>query len=177
MEAVEGIISKADFARLLDVEPAAVSVWIARGKLSTPALTEDGRIAVEEALKQLRERVDPVRSSVDFGGEDAADSSSGNGTSLIARQRVQRLAEGELRLARLRREELEQRGLYVRAADVRRQWGRLSSQILAAFENFLLRDLPIELGLDHEQTMRMRVAWRAYRERQAETTGGADDGL
>lgn len=47
-----------EFAARHGVSPATVSQWIRRGKLDGPALTGRHHIVVEEAERQLRERLD-----------------------------------------------------------------------------------------------------------------------
>jgi hypothetical protein len=56
-----GVVSKAEFARMLNVTPGRVSQYIAEGKLFGPALSGEGRsaqIVVEVARAQLRQRLD-----------------------------------------------------------------------------------------------------------------------
>lgn len=160
------VISKSELAERCAVEPATVSAWIRRGHLTPPALMADRRIDVEAAVDQLRGRLDPARSCTQFDGAVAPSDAA---PSLIEQQRRQRIEEGELRLSRMRREEAEALGQYVRADTVKRQWARLIGQAIAAFEIFLLLDLPGQLGLDSQQTADIRTAWRAFRERQAAT--------
>lgn len=59
------IVSKSEFASRLGVTKSAVSMWLKNGKLTGEALVGEGRSAqvrVDVALRQLRERVDPVLS-------------------------------------------------------------------------------------------------------------------
>ena len=51
-------LSKADLAVRLGVKPSAVSNYIARGKLTAPALRSDGTVDVALALRQLGKSLD-----------------------------------------------------------------------------------------------------------------------
>ena len=55
------VLSKSRYASARDRSPAWVSYMIKAGRLTAPALREDGRIDVEAADKMLRERCDPFR--------------------------------------------------------------------------------------------------------------------
>jgi len=92
------------FARRLNVEPAAVSLWISRQKLTAPALREDGTIDVKLAVEQLRERLEHARSDTDLERAllHVADDEAGDGgpatsttAALIERQRAANWPECE----------------------------------------------------------------------------------
>ena len=56
-----GVVSKGEFARLINVTPGRVSQYIAEGKIFGPALGGEGhsaQIVVEVAREQLRKRLD-----------------------------------------------------------------------------------------------------------------------
>jgi hypothetical protein len=55
------IMSGKEYAARHGVSPSAVSLWIRRGKISGAALTGRHHIVVEEADRQIRERLDPFR--------------------------------------------------------------------------------------------------------------------
>jgi predicted transcriptional regulator len=54
-------LSKSEFADFIDVSRPRVSQYISARQLDGPALTDDGRIHVETALRQLRARVERQR--------------------------------------------------------------------------------------------------------------------
>jgi hypothetical protein len=163
------IITKGEYARRRGVSDQCVSMWIARRQLTTPALKADGTVDVALADEQLRERLDPARSSTCFGQPDLDDAGPQAARSdLLDRERRQRIEEREIRLARLRREELAARGVYVRAADVRRSHNQMLAQLIAAMDQFVIGDLPTRFGFTNELRAEIRKEWRAFRERQAE---------
>ena len=61
MNSTHEIVSKRDLAARLGVKPSAISNYIARGKLTPPALRSDGSLDVALAIKQLRGRLDLAR--------------------------------------------------------------------------------------------------------------------
>jgi hypothetical protein len=63
-------LTKSEYARRLGVQPAAVSNWVTRGRLSPPAIRPDGRINPVLADRQLGTR----RGA---GRPDAADEMNG----------------------------------------------------------------------------------------------------
>jgi hypothetical protein len=58
----EKVVTKGEFAAMLGVALSTVSTWIARGQLTAPALSSDGRIDVVLGKKQLAERIDLAKS-------------------------------------------------------------------------------------------------------------------
>ena len=162
------VLTKSEFARRGGVDPAAVSMWINREHLTPPALTEDGKIDVELAVGQLRERLDLARHTVDLDRflepEPPPQSAA---AMLIERARQQKVEENDLRLRRLRREELERAGELVRADAAAQAHGRHYGELLSAIEQFL-PELAVKLGADREGVAIVRREWRAFRERQAD---------
>src|SRR5690606_9605999 len=56
------VVSKGEFARMVQVSPGRVSQWIAEGKIGPDALQGEGRLAkiiVDRAMAQVRLRRDP----------------------------------------------------------------------------------------------------------------------
>jgi hypothetical protein len=138
--AVGDVITKSEFARRAGVEAAAVSAWISRGQLTPPALLEDGRIDVQLAGAQLRERLDPARTTLDFErllDPDADPSARGGPAALIERAREQRIEENDLRLRRLKREELERARSLVPADAAAQSHARHFEELLTAVEQWL----------------------------------------
>jgi hypothetical protein len=155
------ILSKSAFAARHGIARSTVSKWISRGQLTGDAITATGRIRIAVAEAQLCEQLDSARSqtAINGGGDDAA--------GLIKRQREQRLAEGAIRLRRLRREELAERGRYALASDVERERNRGIRQLVEALGNWLAVDVPLQLGLDDDARVALRQAWRKFCEREA----------
>ena len=67
------IFTKAAFARRVGVKPSAVSNYIARGKLTAPALRADGTIDAALADQQLDIRLETVRRVGQLAKSTAAD--------------------------------------------------------------------------------------------------------
>jgi hypothetical protein len=174
---VSEVVTKSEFARRLDVDPAAVSLWISRQKLTAPALRDDGMLDVDLAVEQLRQRLEHARSSTDLGraassalddvpGDDAPAPPSAT-AALIERQRQQRVEESDLRLRRLRRAELETAGQLVRSDAITAVHARAVEELLQAIEQWL-PDLAVRLGAGREGIDIARREWRAFRQHQAE---------
>lgn len=165
------IVSKSEFARRRGVDPAAVSMWIARGQIWGSALTADGKVDEQVAIEQLRQKLDPARSLTpldDLGGNGAGDSDVPHvSASLIDQQRSQRIEEAALRLRRLRAEENERAGKYMVTTNVEREWNRLLGQLVDETEAWIA-DLVQELGGGAEELAIARQSWRKFRQRQAE---------
>ena len=165
------VLTKSEFARRGGVDPAAVSMWISRGHITSPALLEDGGIVVELAVAQLRERLDHARHTVDLSRflvpDEAELPPQSAAAMLIERARQQKIEENDLRLRRLRREELERAGELVRADAAAQAHGRHYEELLSAIEQFL-PEVAMKLGADREGVALMRREWRAFRERQAQ---------
>ena len=149
------VLSKSGFALRHGVGASAVSNWIARGVLYGEALTDDGRIVVEVAERQLKENLDPARTTASGSAVEPD-----NGPSL----REQILA---VELEQKRRRLEAEKGVYVRADQVRAERGRALAEMIAAIDGWL-GDVASALGLDRDQAARMRTSWRRFRERQAD---------
>lgn len=156
------IMSKTAFAARRGVGVSTVSKWIERKRISGDALTADGRINVTIAEQQLGIRLDVVRSE---GARAASQIAGGDEANEPAASVREKILEVELEQKR-RRLEVE-RGVYVRADQVRAERGRALKQMIAAIDNWV-GELPAELGLDQTQSAQIRSAWRRFRERQAD---------
>jgi hypothetical protein len=163
-------ITKIAYARRHGVTPSAVSRWIDRHHLTSPALLPDGRIDPEAADAQLRERLDDARHATDMDHSPDEAAATSAAAALIERRRVQAIEEADLKLRRLRRDELVGAGTLVRADTVARVQGRLLEELLAEIEQWL-PELTAKLGAGREGVDIARREWRAFRQRQAE----ADD--
>lgn len=177
------VISKGAFAIRLGKMPSAVSNWIARGKLAGAALTADGRISVEEALRQLRLNVDPGIGRPSTGDLSTAampaappaapemSSSEPAGQQTLAQLR---LARERLSLEAQERAAAIERGELVRAAEASRAWAAELEDLVIAVEQFVI-DLPTKLGLGREAVDTARREWREFRRRRAEQASAVTD--
>ena len=162
------VITKSELARRCNVKQAAVTAWLARKKITAPALLADGRIDYDLALGQLRERLDPRRSTTAFDKSPREDARPPTGAAaLIERAREQRIEENDVRLRRLRREELEQAGTLTQTEAVARAHARHFEELLGAIEQWL-PELAVKLGADREGVALARREWRLFRERMAQ---------
>lgn len=163
------IISKSAFAARRGVSVSAVCKWIERKRIAGPALTADGRVVVDEAERQLGISLDVVRSEAASRIARAGDDDEPK--TLSTREQILAV---ELEQKR-RRLEVE-KGVYVRADQVRAERGRALVQMIAAIDNWL-PSLAIELGLDRETEALLRASWRRFRERQADAVTSEAEAL
>lgn len=167
------LLTKAEFASRLGKRPSAVSNWIAREKLTGAALTADGRINVDEALRQLGETIDPGRGNPTAMLAVAAPIDDPPAPSpQMTMPFPGSLADIRLRTETLRLEEMQRnaaiaRGELIYAEAAQRTWAEQLEELIASMELFVL-DLPAKLGLDREASVTIRAEWRAFRERQAD---------
>lgn len=158
------MLSKSEFAARLGKRPSAVSNWIARGKLAGAALMADGRIVVDEALRQLSITVDPGRGAPPPAERQAPDAAAPEPGSLAAL----RIRRETLAIERAERNAAIERGELVRADEVSRAWATELAELLAAIELFVV-ELPPKLGLEAREAVEAaRRAWREFRQRRAE---------
>jgi hypothetical protein len=146
------VVSKPEFGAKHGVGDKAVHNWIARGILSGHALTDDGRINVEEADRQLTAKLDLARSTASVA--PAAQPSINDQLKLID-------------LEQKRRHLAADRGVYVRTDGVDAGYARGFGQFLAAADIWL-NDVAGELGLSGEGLATLRASWRTFREREAD---------
>jgi transposase len=157
-------LSKKEFAERVGVSAATVRQWVGRAKLSGAAVTASGRIRVDEAERQLRERLDPMRGRP----RDATAQQHGGDEPAAARLIEARASAAEIAVERARRRLEHERGVYALAADVEQQRGRGISQLIEATENWLLYDVPALLGIDDAGRAVLRESWRKFRERESQ---------
>lgn len=166
------IISKGAFAIRVGKMPSAVSNWIARGKLGGAALTADGRVVVDEALRQLGLSVDSGRGRPSTGDLIPA-------PALPERDEPRSLAKVRLERETLQLEAQQraaaiERGELVRADEVSRRWSAELDELLLSIEQFVV-DLPGKLGLGRDAVDIARREWREFRRRRAEQASAAAD--
>jgi len=159
------IIAKIDYAKRRGVTASAVTNWIKRGKLTPPALTEDGRILVAVADRQLGINLDVAKAE---------------GARALNAVRRRRAAKGDGALTlreqiltidlELRRRKLSaERGVYVRADGVAAEWTRQLSAIFVALDAWV-QQLPVELGIGAQDALLIKASWRRFRQRESDAT-------
>jgi hypothetical protein len=158
------LISKSAFAARRGVSVSAVSKWIERGRISGPALMADGRIDVAEAERQLTARLDHAKSgAARVAAWRAADPDA---LPSVGEQSVrEQILAVDLEQKRRRLD--AEKGVYIRADQVRAERGRALAQMVAALDNWI-PELVAELGLDRDAIAKVRASWRRFRERQAD---------
>lgn len=144
MEAAPDIVTKGEFAALINVSPGRVSQYISEGKLHGPALAGEGRsarIVVPVARQQLRRSLDasqmigngletrlaalkPKPAPVD----DDDDVEVREGDLLADQIKAEKLKEIRARNRRFEEEDRARRGLYTSTADVRRALRKVADQ-------------------------------------------------
>jgi hypothetical protein len=133
---MEEILSKSEFAALLGVPPAAVSVWIKRRKLSGNALVGSGyssRIRVtgrETSIPAPAARPKAARDAPPAGGE-----------TVEARIKVERHMALRLANEKAKEEAGARAGKYALASDVVQQLGHAESRLLTIFDAALAKGL------------------------------------
>lgn len=167
------VVGKSEFSRIVGVKPATVSNWIARQKLTAPALRADGKIDVELATQQLGRTVQPVNAAsaqqrYAAEGTGAAADPGWSPRDAAASQLLRaRALSASIDAEHKRRELYAERGKYVLRAEAEVAWARTLSAFLLNVEQSLT-DLGMSLGLDRQQLVALRRWWRNQRARAAE---------
>lgn len=187
---ITSILTKSEYARLHGVKSHTVSMWIARGHLTPPALREDGMIDVELADMQLRERLHALKST----GKGSGPQSLFNGTPVAAATAAtdtppvatEAQPPGELNTLRIRRERVLvedaerkvalARGELMPVTEAEAVWMRELTDLLIGIEQWL-PDLVTKLGGGRSQVDLARAEWRAFRERRAAAAKAAREGF
>lgn len=168
-----GVVSKKRFAEAIGVSPARLSQYFAEGRITGEAFVGRGRharIDVAIARAQLAQRLDATqianrKARVDGGGSEAVEDG-------IKAERLRQLRQLNARAAE---EAALRAGEYVKAADVRQQFGAIAARMLSTFESSFM---PIANAIvaSHAQTPHdvlraMRSTWREVRARAAAAQG------
>jgi hypothetical protein len=166
------IVSKSEFASIAGVSKPRVSQWIADGKINGDALVGHGhraRIRVVVAQAQLGLRLNILQriahSTTSPGDENTVDE----------RIKAERLAQLQHGNARAAEEAALRAGIYVKADDVRQQFGGIAARMLAAFESSFL-PMASAVVASKAQTptdvlRAMRAAWLETRAQAAKAQG------
>jgi len=176
---VPALVKKSTFAALRGVTPGRVSQWLAKGKISGPAIVGEGpsaKIDVDIATAQLRERLD-VNARFGLKGLSTNLDRASDQLPLPLRDRVEaqikaeKLRQAQLLTRRLEEEDRQRRGLYVEAKAARNEMARLVADLLGSFEGSLT-DLSAALAAQFRLPARdvlhvLRKEFRRIRERLA----------
>ncbi len=167
---MQGAVSKAEFARIVRVTRGRVSQWIAAGQIDGEALVIEGRserIVVEAARRQLGDRLGvDQRAPMSKARLDGVASSP-----IEADIKIARLRQLTLGNEKLIAEAAERAGRYVLADDARREMGKITGRMVAAFDG-ALPELAAAVAAQSSLPQRdalhvLRTAWRGIRERLA----------
>lgn len=175
-------LSRRDYARHVGVTRGALKMWIARGKLTPPALLPNGLIDVEQADAQLRLTLNLSRhigqgGSAGFINGIAPPHPPGPVPSpatamapddiMVARQMQRaRAVSASIDAERKRRELNAERGRYVLAQQVAAEWTKALSAFLQSVE-LSFPELVTRAGLDRGQVIALRQWWREQRQQNA----------
>lgn len=178
------VVSKGEFAAMVQRGPSAVSNWIADGKLGGPALVGEGRrqrIRVDAALQQLGLSLDTGQQMAQARpllGRPTASAAPPAGTVPLGEvdelQLRQARAKTEIAEATARkgREDADlRRGRYMLADEARAELARRLSGLLAGVETFhrdVARKIAEQTGAsENEVRAVIRGEFRVWRERRA----------
>lgn len=163
------LLSKSGYAAARDVTPGAVTNWIARRKLTAPALRADGRIDVALADRQLGLMLDPVQAASAgdrtgrLGASPAPSTPAWSENEKASQQLLRaRAVKASVEAERARRDLNAERGRYIPSQDAAAEWARTLGAFLQRVEEGFA-DLAIDLGLDRAQLAGLRKYWRSQR--------------
>lgn len=180
------ILSKSGYANYRGVKPAAVSNWIARQKLTPPAVRPDGRIDRDLADRQIGGTIDPMLSAGSHrryspvappdGQEQVPGWSPANQVNfqMLRAKAMSATVDAEIK----RRNLNATRGKYMLTESAEAEWARVLSAFLVEAEQSFA-DLNYQLeGLDaRERLLTIRRWWRELRRRTAATNEAEAEGL
>jgi len=185
-DAPELVVSKGEFARIINVSAGRVSQMLAEGKIGPDALVGQGRsarIRADLARLQISARTDIGQrlgnglgtqlelptTELPPGQTRALAPSSDPTTDAIKRERLRGL---QLQNERAAEERLAEQGRYVRADQTKAAMTRMAASMLTVFEGGLA-DLAAALAAKHSLVQRdvlhlMRTEFRTIRAKAAE---------
>jgi hypothetical protein len=169
---VAEILTKAAFARRRGVRANTVSMWIRRGRLTAPALRQDGTINVALADQQLARTVDVMSAgrggraggNLFIGPQSTSSAAAAPVVDIdIARQLLKARALSAAIDAERKRRELErERGRYVLADHQLEVTAKLVGEFITSVEQSF-QDLADAAGLTRVQLLIVRKWWREQR--------------
>jgi hypothetical protein len=188
------LVTKAEFARRRGVTPAAVSMWISRGRISSGALINDGkgeRIWLEQATKDLELALDATQPDASLWPNGAAAPANGSGANdvlpaasvdheLLRRLRRAQAERAEHEAEAARRRNMVETGRWMEVEEARQNWTREVGAFIGRWENFLMSAGPraiddaglLRPGADQKSVaIALRRAWHGERDEIAEDAG------
>ncbi len=196
MAAADEIVTKAEFAKLVQRDPAFVSRAIASGRIHGPALVGEGRAArirVAEAFAQLGRSLDlsqqlaqdkPILTPVGGGMLlDDGDSAERAGVHGLREESLElKNKKTRLELERMEREQLRQAGELVLAADVAAALRRQLQPLVSTFDELpaaIAKPLSEQFGVPYAEVLiavkgcirQQRSSWAARARALAEAQG------
>lgn len=143
-------VTKAEFARLVNLSPGRVSQMISEGKISDCLVGtgRDARIDADKAIEKLKLRRDPGQ-ALGNGAKAKLQAAApapeakpeppavAESDEISLKLQRAKLEEAEFRTRKLREEERARAGLYVLAEDVKAETAKLATRLLQLFESGL----------------------------------------
>jgi hypothetical protein len=170
------VVSKAEFAELMNVTRQRVSQWLSARQIDGEALVGDGRTArinVEIARQQLSGRL----SLSQHLGANGKAILAGGASPLDADLKSARLRQLVLANERASDDAAIRAGVYAKSDDVRQQFGGIAARMLAAFESSFLpmanAIVAAKAQTPSEMLRAMRSAWLEARAHAAKAQGAA----
>lgn len=172
---MQGVVTKAEFARVSGVTATRVSQWLREGKIDGAAIVGSGRharIDVALAQTQLDARLDLGQRLGSNGRAQLASASPDPTDAAIKAARLRQLILANERAA----EEARIRaGAYIDAAAAKQEMGRIAAAMIAAFDG-ALPDLAVAVAgqptlSERDALHRLRIAWRGRRQAFAASEG------
>lgn len=179
------LVTKGQYAQLKGRSPAAVSNWIAEGKISQAALHGEGqraKIWVEQADRDLVASLDVEQQDrqaapivpANYGQAALAAAPVPVGMDDIARKRKADAENAELAAEERRRKMAADSGKWIEAEAARKAWAQELTRQVSDMEIFIVSTLATEIAgifaLDAKQVaVAMREQFRSYREGVADT--------
>ncbi|MDY0882294.1 hypothetical protein ACFPL7_22155 [Dongia soli] len=187
--AVRRLVTKGKLAEIVGVTPGRISQYLREGKIYGDAIVGEGRnasIDVDLACSQLGVTLDAAQLAAQGRpvptGYRSPGSGEGSDTPIPlndAQHRYQqaRADQAEIALRRAKREEEEERGVYIRTEDAKREWTRTLTEILVSLEETMPKmadALAAALHIDPKAaTVILRGELRAWRESVASNARAA----
>ncbi len=136
-------MKRAAFARFVNRDKSAVTLWVKSGKLSGAALAPNGDIVVDAALAQLGIALDlgqqmaqaqPIAPALDLTGAATAPTKGTTSSDQHLLLKAKR-EEAEANAAAARRKEAQHNGTLVHRDEIAAEWTRTLTQLLADLDN------------------------------------------
>ena len=147
----------------MGVQAAAVTNWIARRQLTSPALRADGRINFGRARAQIRGSVDQIASAAAMravrSSRDQAPVEEPTHSRAVDQLMRAKALSAAVDAARKRRDFLAENGKYVVASEAEQAWARSFGRVLRTVEESF-PDLCIDLDLGPSEELVLHRWWQ-----------------